>query len=116
MEKLRILFVYINMWRIVPAYFIFKINRFHEQCALDFEQWKLYSTKPVEGKSNIVQFGYVMLYEKSCRNILLNRLHRNPLMYVVARIFFAPLDSCYINMPPENIAGVPARVIKTIEY
>jgi len=53
----------------------------------------------------LMQFCYCVVFNKSCRNILLNRLHRNPVMYALTRIFFSPLDSLYINMPPESIGG-----------
>lgn len=105
MEKVRILLVYLNMWRILPAYLIFRINRFKEKCEMDYAQWKLYSTDTIQSHNDIFQFGYILIYEKSCRNIFLNRLHRNPIMYLVVRMLFSPLDSCYINMPPEKIGG-----------
>ena len=43
--------------------------------------------------------------EKETRNIFLNRLHRNPIMFAIARLFYRPLESLYINMPPEKIGG-----------
>lgn len=39
------------------------------------------------------------------RNAMLNRLHRNKMSYVISRILFKPLESLYINMPPEKIGG-----------
>lgn len=103
MKKIHNLLVYLNLWRIFPAYFIFKANHFKTKCDMDYMQWKLYLTDAIQTHTNIFQFGYIMLYEKSCRNIFLNRLHRNPFMYIIVRILFPPLESCYINMPPEKL-------------
>lgn len=36
---------------------------------------------------------------------MLNRLHRNKIFWCLSRILFKPLDSLYINMPPEKIGG-----------
>ena len=104
MRKLRFLWVYLNMWRILPAYLFAHHNLFKEKCKMDIDQWLNYSPDTQE-KKRIFRFGYMMLYEKACRNILLNRLHRNVIMFAMIRILFKPLESCYINMPPENIGG-----------
>lgn len=105
MKKVENLLVCLNLWRIIPAYLIFKTNHFKEKCDMDFAQWKLYSADAIQTHTNLFQFGYILLYEKSCRNIFLNRLHRNPFMYIIVRMLFSPLESCYINMPPEKIGG-----------
>lgn len=105
MKKIKNLLVYLNFWRILPAYFVFKVNHFKTKCDMDYMQWKLYLTDEIQTHTDLFQFGYVLLHEKSCRNIFLNRLHRNPFMYIIVRILFPPLESCYIKMPPEKIGG-----------
>lgn len=104
MKKSRRLFMYFNLWRILPIYLFWNKNRFKQKCAMDLEQWLLHFPHIVNEKK-MFQLGYILLYDKVFRNILLNRLHRNPLMYAITRLFFKPLESCYINMPPEKIGG-----------
>lgn len=104
MNKLRMVWVYLNFWRILPAYLFFRTNKFKAKCLIDLEEWvKRFAA--VKEKGKLIQFGYIVLFNKVYRNILLNRLHRNLFMCIIARILFAPLSSCYINMPPENIGG-----------
>lgn len=104
MEKLRWLYVYASVLRILPAYFCLCCNRFRKKCAMDLDAWIRHEPE-VRGHIRFWQFGYLIIYQKECRNILLNRLHRNPLLYVIVRMFFSPLPLCYINMPPEKIGG-----------
>lgn len=103
-NKVRIVCVYLNLWRIIPVYFFFLKNKFKDKCSMDLEQWLVFHTY-LSNQSRLIQFGYVLLYDKACRNILLNRLHRNAVMFLFTRMFFKPLESCYINMPPEKIGG-----------
>lgn len=71
---------------------------------MDLSAWvNHYGT--VDDRCSFWQFGYLLVNEKETRNILQNRLHRNPLMFVIVRILFSPLDSLYMNMPPERIGG-----------
>ena len=104
MKKIRKINVYLNMWRILPAYLCFRKNRFKEKCAMDLHEWiKLHPC--VADRKALFQFGYIMVYSKVNRNIFLNRLHRNAVMYVITRVLFPPMDFCYINVPPEKIGG-----------
>lgn len=104
MKKLRWLWTYICVLRILTAWLIFNTNKFRLKCKQDLKAWcNHYGT--VDGRSSFWQFGYLLINEKETRNIFLNRLHRNPIMFVVVRLLFSPLDSLYINMPPENIGG-----------
>lgn len=59
----------------------------------------------MNSKSRFWQLGYLLINEKENRNIFLNRLHRNPIMFLIIRVLFSPLNSLYINMSPENIGG-----------
>ena len=71
---------------------------------MDLNEW-IRHTPELQGQSRFWMFCYLLVTFKECRNILLNRLHRNPVMYVITRLLFHPLESCYINMPPEDIGG-----------
>ena len=104
MDKLRWLYTYLSVLRVIPAYLFFRNNRFKKKCEQDLEQWVNLAPE-VENHALFWQFAYLLIYEKALRNILLNRLHRNPGMYLITRILFKPLESCYINMPPEKIGG-----------
>ena len=55
--------------------------------------------------SDLIQFGYFTMNMIEFRNIMLNRLHRNKISYILSRMLFKPLESLYINMPPEKIGG-----------
>lgn len=104
MKKIRWLNTYLSMWRIIPAYFCFCCNRFQKKCWEDLAVWIQYFEE-VQGKGKLIQFGFLLVNQKEIRNIFLNRLHRNPVMFAVVRLCFPPLESLYINMPPERIGG-----------
>lgn len=103
--KYKKIWLYLNLWRVIPAYLFLKSNKFKSKALKDFERWKEAMSTDYKTKSALLFFGYLILYEKAFRNIFHNRLHRNPIMFLFAYIFFRPLDSLYINMPPENIGG-----------
>lgn len=104
MTRMKWLWTYICFFRIVPAWLFFKTNKFHKKCEMDLCAWsKHYGS--VEHKCQFWQLGYLLIHEKETRNIFLNRLHRNPGMFLVVRILFSPLETLYINMPPEKIGG-----------
>ncbi len=100
----RWIWTYLSAWRILIAWLCFKTNKFKEKCAMDLAAWQNHYVT-VANHSAFWQFGYLLVNEKETRNIFQNRLHRNPLMFVMVRILFSPLDSLYINMPPERIGG-----------
>jgi len=104
MNKLRWLYTYVSILRILPAYIFLKSNHFSEKCKKDLDVWISYF-ECVKNHRRFFQFGYILLNEKETRNIFLNRLHRNPVMFVITRVLYRPLESLYINMPPEKIGG-----------
>lgn len=104
MAKIRWVNTYLNIWRILPAYCCFLCNRFRQKCEEDLQVWVEYFPV-VKNKTKLLQFGFLLINQKETRNVFLNRLHRNPVMFAVTRILFTPLESLYINMPPERIGG-----------
>lgn len=104
MKWYRWIITYLNFWRIIPAFVVFKLNRFRKECEEDLAAWAKY-TPELSGRGTFLQLGYLLVHLEETRNIFLNRLHRNMMMYVIIRILFPPLKSFYINMPPENIGG-----------
>ena len=104
MKIIRWVNTYISMWRILPGYVFFCCNRFNKECQEDLSVWTQYFEE-VQNKSKLLQFGFLLVNQKEIRNIFLNRLHRNPIMFAIMRICFPPLESLYINMPPEKIGG-----------
>ena len=104
MNKLRWIYTYLCFFRILPAFICYKLNRFRDKCRMDLEAWVRHYEAP-KNHSTFFQLGYVLIHEKETRNIFLNRLHRNPLVFVTVRVLFKPLESCYIHMPPEHIGG-----------
>lgn len=104
MNSLRWIYVYLSFFRILPAYLAFRINRFKDKCRQDLEACVRFNPT-VKNYPLFWQFGYFLIYHKAARNVFLNRLHRNPLLYVIVRILFTPQDSCILNLPPEKIGG-----------
>lgn len=85
--------------RYIYPFFINKLN-------LDIDVW-INKLVPSQYKQcRMLKMGYCIFSERAMVNVILNRFHRNPMMWGIARILFKPLDSLYINMPPENIGGV----------
>lgn len=106
MNKFKWMLVYINIWRIMPIYWFIKRCYHKVKVNQDIDVWiqKLVPAK-YQTKSRLLKMGYCIFAERAFVNVIQNRLHRNPIMYVISRILFKPLDSLYINMPPENIGG-----------
>ncbi|KAB8288226.1 hypothetical protein [Bifidobacterium avesanii] len=102
MGKAKTILVYCNYFRIFIAFLLLKGSKFEEKAFKDIEAYCRYD---FSSGYSFFKFGKILLEEKSIRNVLLNRLHRNPIRYLLFRILFKPLDSLYINTPPENIGG-----------
>lgn len=103
MKKKHKILILLNLYRTIPAYFVFKYNKFKEKCKLDLAEWK--KSDRVENLSDFIAFSYFLTSRKEFRNLLLNRLHRNPIKYFLTRILFIPEKTLYINMPPEKVGG-----------
>lgn len=94
------------MWRILPVYLLLKISKHKDRLNDDIEIWINNLVQEEKQKhKRVTNFGYCIMTEKAFRNVIQNRLHRNPVSFVICRMFFPPLNSLYINMPPENIGG-----------
>lgn len=104
MNFLRTLFVYLNYFRTLPAWLIIHCCRYSEKGIADVKAYLDHSDFK-ELTFGLFSFSRLLMEEKSLRNVLLNRLHRNPILYMLFRILFRPMDTLYINMPPENIGG-----------
>ena len=104
MKKLRWFYTYISFFRILLAWICFKTNKFKDKCAKDLAAWMLHYEN-LSGHSTFFKFGYILINENETRNIFLNRLHRNPVMFVVIRVLYKPVETLYINVSPENIGG-----------
>lgn len=104
MAKVRKVLIWLNLWRVLPAYLVFRTNKFKDRCAEDLAEWVRYEAE-ADQKTQLMRLGYFLVNCKECRNIFLNRLMRNPVQYITMRILFPPLESCYISMHPEDIGG-----------
>lgn len=104
MNKVYSILIWLNIWRVIPGYILFRTNRFKDKCLMDLEQWEHYDADACQ-KTRLMRFGYFMIICKECRNIFLNRLRGNILTYAIGRILFPPLQSCYLNIPPEDLGG-----------
>lgn len=104
MRTIRKYLVWLNIWRVLPGYLCFLTCKFAEKCRMDLDAWICYEEEASEG-SRLWQFGYFLVNQRECRNIFLNRLRRNPGMYLLNRVLFPPLQTCYVSMPPEKLGG-----------
>jgi len=104
MRTVRKYLVWLNIWRIAPAYLFSLTCRFRNKCAMDLDRWILEETELLDG-CRLWQFGYCMLHKKQSRNIFLNRLKRNPVYYLIVRLFFPPLQTCHVSIAPEDLGG-----------
>lgn len=106
MNKLKWILVYTNLWRIFPVYLFSRICFHKDKINKDIDVW-IHNLVPPEyqSKSRMLKMGYCIFAERAFVNVLQNRLHRNPVLWGISRILFKPLESLYINMPPENIGG-----------
>ncbi len=104
MNKINWIITYLNFWRMLPCWVLFKVNKFKSKCAMDLEEWS--NTDPnVQSRSAFLRFSYFMTHCKECRNIFHNRLHRNPMMFAITRMLLPPRKDCFISMPPEKLGG-----------
>lgn len=104
MNRLLWINTWLNLWRVLPAYICFVSNKFRAKCRQDLDVWIKREACLKEPK-RFSAFAFLIVNRKEVRPIILNRLHRNPLMWVITRMLFPPLANCYINMPPEKIGG-----------
>lgn len=100
----RKLIISANLWRIVPFFFICMHSKHKEKVKKDLIAWK-FRHPNLRNISEFSAFSWLVMNTKEFRNVMLNRLHRNKISYIISRMMFKPLDSLYINMPPENIGG-----------
>lgn len=97
--------VYLNFWRVLIAYPFLKFNKQKSKSSKDFDFWTQKKSE-IKNKSKLFSFGYLMVHFPEFRCVFLNRLHRNPFMYLISKLLFpSKFLNCYINMPTENIGG-----------
>lgn len=98
------IFIYLNYWRTIPAYLLARGGCFWDRCKQDISEFDrhLYGG---EGKTNLFTYSRILIEEPCSRNVVENRLHRNPVRCVLFRMLFRQMDSLYINTPPERIEG-----------
>jgi len=104
MKKIRWIWTYMCFFRILLSWIFFRKNKFKDKCNMDLNAW-INHYGSVHDKNKFWQLGYLLVNEKETRNIFLNRLHRNPIMFLIVRALYSPMNSLYINMPPEKIGG-----------
>ena len=100
----RKILVLINLWRIAPFYYFCMHSKHKEKAKKDLDTWKWKHTN-LRNISKFSAFSWLVMNTKEFRNVMLNRLHRNKISFIISKILFRPLESLYINMPPENIGG-----------
>lgn len=84
--------VYINLWRTMPTYYMLMRSRFAEKANQDLDVWTK-NNPQIKTRFRMLAYGFCMMDTKEYRNVVLNRLHRNPVRYLVTRMLFKPLDS-----------------------
>lgn len=104
MKRLLWMKVWLNLWRVLPAYLCFVSNKFRVKCKQDLDAWIKHEVC-LKNRKRFSSFAFLIVNHKEVRPVILNRLHRNPVMWAITRTLFPPLTNCYINMPPEKIGG-----------
>lgn len=102
MKKYQKLLIVLNLYRLILGYFIFKHNKFKDKLKMDLDAWK---RRQNINNSNFISFCYFIMITPEFRNVVLNRLHRNPIKYLLFKMMFKPMESLYINVSPEKIGG-----------
>lgn len=102
-RKVKNILIYLNYWRTIPAYLLARGSHFWDRCEQDISEFDrhLYGG----GYTNLFTFSRILIEEPCSRNVVENRLHRNPIRCVIFRMLFKQLESLYINTPPERIEG-----------
>lgn len=95
--------IIVNLYRLIPSYFIFKHNKFKDKLKMDLDAWK--RRQEVVYLSDFISYCYFTMTTPEFRTVVLNRLHRNVFKYVFYRIMFKPMETLYFNMPPEKVGG-----------
>lgn len=96
---LKNIFIGINCFR---SFFPLMFLKNNKEFQKDFNRWK--KLRNVNQRSNIATFTYLSLINKEFRNLFLYRLKESGIgKYIVCRIFWKPMDTCYINT--EKIGG-----------
>ena len=75
MAKVRKVLIWLNLWRVLPAYLVFWTNKFKDRCAEDLAEWVRYEAE-ADQKTQLMRLGYFLVNCKECRNIFQNRLRR----------------------------------------
>ena len=60
MAKIRRFLVWLNLWRVLPAYLLFVTNKFRDKCDEDLAEWVRYEAEACQ-KSKLLRFGYFMV-------------------------------------------------------
>lgn len=102
MKKYEKLLIGLNLYRIIPGYLLFKHNKFKDKLKMDLDAWK---RRQNILNSNFTSFCYFTMMTPEFRSVVLNRLHRNPIKWLLFRLMFKPLENLYFNMPPEKVGG-----------
>ena len=85
-KYLKKIIIYLNYWRTVPAYLIAKGGNFWDRCKRDISEFDrhLYGG----GTVNLFTFSRILVEEPCSRNVVENRLHRNPIRCLLLRLSF----------------------------
>ena len=102
MKKNEKLLIGLNLYRLIPGYLLFKHNKFKGKLKMDLDAWM---RRQNIKNSNLIPFCYFTMMAHEFRTVVLNRLHRNPIKWLLFRVMFKPLESLYFNMPPEKVGG-----------
>lgn len=103
MKKHHKFLIIVNLYRLIPCYFIFKHNKFKDKLKMDLDAWK--RRQEVVYLSNFIAYCLFNMTTPEFRTVVLNRLHRNVFKYVLYRMMFKPMDTLYLNMSPEKVGG-----------
>lgn len=85
----------LNMWRILPAFIIFKISH-NKRLEMDFERWKNQFVNEFDGTSNLVWLGYLLMTKPEFRNLFIYRVKNKFIQVAIIKILWKKVDTLYI--------------------
>ena len=85
-------------------YYLCLNSKYSDKVKQDLSVWKKRENR-ITAYSDLKAFSWLAMNTKEFRNVMLIGYITINLVMVICRILFKPLDSLYINMPPEKIGG-----------
>jgi serine O-acetyltransferase len=95
LDKLKIVWSYINVMRTIPALFVYLISNQKSIIKKDINRW--FSILRINDKSFLLNLNWLLLYYPQYRNLFYYRLKQNnPILSKLISVFYTPMQTLYI--------------------